>query len=81
MTTPAIEISNLTRHFNNVHAVNGIDLTIQQGGVYGVTLNNDIRKGVFDRFRSLPIWQPAVLVGALLGDAARYTIASAIVII
>lgn len=47
----------------------------------GVALNNDIRKGVFDRFRSLPIWQPAVLVGALLGDAARYTIASAIVII
>lgn len=46
----------------------------------GVALNNDIRKGVFDRFRSLPIWQPAVLVGALLGDAARYTMASTIVI-
>jgi ABC-2 type transport system permease protein len=47
----------------------------------GVALNNDIRKGVFDRFRSLPIWQPSILVGALLGDAARYTIASSIVII
>ncbi len=46
----------------------------------GVTVNNDIRKGVFDRFRSLPIWQPSVLVGALLGDAVRYTLASAIVI-
>jgi ABC-2 type transport system permease protein len=46
----------------------------------GVSVNNDIRKGVFDRFRSLPIWQPAVLVGALLGDAARYTLASTIVI-
>lgn len=47
----------------------------------GAAVNNDIRKGVFDRFRSLPIWQPSVLVGALLGDAARYSIASAIVII
>lgn len=47
----------------------------------GVALNNDIRKGVFDRFRSLPIWQPAVLTGALLGDAARYSIASAMVIV
>ena len=33
-------------------------------------------KGVFDRFRSLPIWRPAVLVGMLLADAVRYTIAS-----
>lgn len=46
----------------------------------GVAVNNDIRKGVFDRFRSLPIWQPSVLVGALLGDAVRYSLASAIVI-
>lgn len=46
----------------------------------GFTLNTDISKGVFDRFRSLPVWRPAVLVGALLGDAARYTMASAIVI-
>ena len=46
----------------------------------GQGLNNDIQKGVFDRFRSLPIWQPAVLVGALLGDALRYTLASSIMI-
>ncbi|WP_255170411.1 ABC transporter permease [Natrononativus amylolyticus] len=46
----------------------------------GVTLNDDIDEGVFDRFRTLPIWQPAVIVGALLGDAVRYSIASAIVI-
>src|SRR5215207_5212970 len=42
----------------------------------GFTLNTDITKGVFDRFRSLPIWRPSVLLGALLGDAARYTMAS-----
>lgn len=46
----------------------------------GFTLNTDISKGVFDRFRSLPIWRPATLVGALLGDAVRYTVASAIVV-
>ena len=47
----------------------------------GMGLNTDITKGVFDRFRSLPIWRPAALVGALLGDAARYTMASAMVIV
>ncbi|MEV0946435.1 ABC transporter permease [Rhodococcus sp. NPDC049939] len=47
----------------------------------GLTLNKDIEKGVFDRFRSLPIWRPSPLVGALLGDVARYTIASIIVLI
>src|SRR4029450_11426116 len=38
-------------------------------------------KGVFDRFRSLPIWRPAVLVGMLLADAVRYTLASRVVIV
>ncbi|MFD1814029.1 ABC transporter permease [Rhodococcus gannanensis] len=47
----------------------------------GLTLNKDIEKGVFDRFRSLPIWRPAPLVGALLGDMVRYTIASIIVMV
>ncbi|UNX53838.1 ABC transporter permease [Georgenia sp. TF02-10] len=46
----------------------------------GFTLNTDITKGVFDRFRSLPIWRPAPIVGALIGDTVRYTIASAITI-
>jgi ABC-2 type transport system permease protein len=47
----------------------------------GFGLNTDITKGVFDRFRSLPIWRPAALVGALLGDAARYAMASTMVIV
>ena len=47
----------------------------------GMGLNTDITKGVFDRFRSLPVWRPAALVGALLGDAARYTMASAMVVV
>jgi ABC-2 type transport system permease protein len=47
----------------------------------GMGLNTDISKGVFDRFRSLPVWRPAALVGALLGDVLRYTMASTIVIV
>jgi len=47
----------------------------------GSALNTDIHKGVFDRFRSLPIWRPAVLVGMLLADAVRYTIAALVVTI
>lgn len=46
----------------------------------GMTLNTDIQKGVFDRFRSLPVWRPSALVGALLADAVRYTIAGTVVI-
>jgi ABC-2 type transport system permease protein len=46
----------------------------------GMALNTDISKGVFDRFRSLPIWRPAVLVGMLMADAVRYTLASLVVI-
>jgi ABC-2 type transport system permease protein len=47
----------------------------------GMRLNTDVSKGVFHRFRSLPVWRPAALVGALLGDVLRYTMASTIVIV
>lgn len=46
----------------------------------GVGLNTDIEKGLFDRFQSLPIWQPAPLVGALLGDVLRYLMAALMVV-
>lgn len=56
-----------------------IVMTVLTVSVYtGFTLNTDITKGVFDRFRSLPIWRPAPIVGALLGDTVRYTIASGV---
>ncbi|MCP9622625.1 ABC transporter permease [Nocardia otitidiscaviarum] len=45
-----------------------------------VALNGDIGKGVFDRFRSLPIWQPAPLVGALLADLTRYAMAATVIV-
>jgi len=47
----------------------------------GVGLNTDITKGLFDRFRSLPMWQPAPVLGALAGDLFRYSLASAIVLV
>jgi ABC-2 type transport system permease protein len=47
----------------------------------GVSLNTDLTKGVVDRFRSLPIWRPAPLLGALLGDAVRYVIAGTVIIV
>ena len=46
----------------------------------GQGLNTDIAKGVFDRFRSLPIWRPAVLVGMLLADTVRYLVAAVVII-
>ena len=46
----------------------------------GMGLNTDVTRGVFDRFRSLPIWRPAVLVGMLLADTVRYAMASSVVV-
>jgi ABC-2 type transport system permease protein len=46
----------------------------------GVTLNRDVATGAFDRFRSLPVWRPAPIVGALIGDAGRYLLAASLVI-
>lgn len=56
-------------------------MTVAQITMYtGIDLNNDIRKGIFDRFRTLPIWLPSALIGALLVDVIRYTMASVIMI-
>ena len=46
----------------------------------GVTLNTDLSTGAFDRFRSMPIWRPAPIIGGLIGDTARYLVASCLVI-
>ena len=47
----------------------------------GVALNTDLTKGVVDRFRSLPIWKPAPLLGSLLGDSVRYVLAGTVIIV
>jgi oleandomycin transport system permease protein len=44
----------------------------------GVNLNTDISKGVFDRFRSLPIPRSAPLIGAVAADVVRYAIVSVV---
>lgn len=46
----------------------------------GYSLSNDISKGVFDRFRSLPIARSAPLIGAVLGDAVRFVVAMVILL-
>ena len=47
----------------------------------GVGLNTDIQKGLYDRFRSVPMWQASPLFGALAGDVFRYSVAGALIII
>ncbi|MES0855057.1 ABC transporter permease [Geobacillus sp. G4] len=44
--------------------------------VSGVQLREDMDKGVFDRFKSLPIARISPLAGALLADVVRYVIAA-----
>jgi len=46
--------------------------------VTGTQLREDMDKGVFDRFRSLPIARISPLAGALLADVVRYLLASVI---
>jgi ABC-2 type transport system permease protein len=47
----------------------------------GISLNTDLTQGVVDRFRSLPIWRPAPLLGSLLGDSVRYVLAGTVIIV
>jgi ABC-2 type transport system permease protein len=47
----------------------------------GIAVNTDLTRGVVDRFRSLPIWSPAPLVGALLGDSVRYVVAGTVIVV
>ncbi len=47
----------------------------------GIALNTDLTKGVVDRFRSLPIWRPAPLLGSLLGDSVRYVLSGSVIIL
>ncbi|HEY0450587.1 ABC transporter permease [Actinophytocola sp.] len=47
----------------------------------GMGVNIDIEKGVFDRFRTLPVWRPAALVGALFGDVFRYVTAATVILV
>jgi ABC-2 type transport system permease protein len=47
----------------------------------GVALNTDMTKGVVDRFRTLPVWRAAPLLGAVAGDSVRFLTAGVITLI
>ncbi|GAA5060952.1 ABC transporter permease [Nocardia callitridis] len=47
----------------------------------GVKLREDMNKGVFDRFRSLPIARIAPLAGSLLADMVRYAVATTMTVL
>lgn len=49
--------------------------------VTGVQLREDMDKGVFNRFRSLPMARIAPLAGPLLADTIRYGIATALTLV
>lgn len=53
-----------------------VQTVITTSVVTGTQLREDMDKGVFDRFRSLPIARIAPLSGALLADTIRYAIAT-----
>lgn len=47
----------------------------------GVQLRDDMEKGVFDRFKSLPMARIAILAGPALADLIRYIIASSLTLL
>ncbi|SES06269.1 ABC transporter permease [Actinokineospora terrae] len=47
----------------------------------GMALNADITKGVFDRFRSMPIARSAPLIGAVLGDIVRFVVTLTVLLV
>lgn len=58
-----------------------VQTVISTSIVTGVQLREDMDKGVFNRFRSLPIARIAPLAGALLADTIRYGIATILTIL
>lgn len=58
-----------------------VQTVITTSVVTGTQLREDMDKGVFDRFRSLPMARIAPLSGALLADTLRYAIAITITLV
>ncbi|HEY2792057.1 MAG TPA: ABC transporter permease [Micromonosporaceae bacterium] len=69
-------MSGMTRHEYVQYVIPGIavqTLLFASMGT-GIGLNTDVTKGIFDRFRSLPIARSAPLTGTLFGDFFRYVV-------
>ncbi|MFI6868060.1 ABC transporter permease [Nocardia sp. NPDC050406] len=49
--------------------------------VTGTQLREDMDKGVFDRFKSLPIARISALAGALIADMVRYALATVLTVV
>jgi oleandomycin transport system permease protein len=54
---------------------------LQASMTAGTGLNTDVSKGLFDRFRSMPIARSAPLIGAVLADIVRYVACLAVLLI
>jgi ABC-2 type transport system permease protein len=55
--------------------------TVVFNSVYsGMGLSTDFQKGLFDRFRTLPIWSLAPFAGLMVGDVLRHLIAGGIIL-
>jgi ABC-2 type transport system permease protein len=55
--------------------------TVVFNAVYsGMGLATDLDKGLFDRFRSLPIWSLSPFAGLMVGDVLRHLIAATIIL-
>lgn len=55
--------------------------TVVFNAVYsGMGLSTDLGKGLFDRFRSLPIWPLSPFAGLMVGDILRHLIAGSIIL-
>ncbi len=55
--------------------------TVVFNSVYsGMGLSTDLGKGLFDRFRSLPIWPLSPFAGLMVGDILRHLIAGMIIL-
>jgi ABC-2 type transport system permease protein len=55
--------------------------TVMFNAVYsGMGLSTDLGKGLFDRFRTLPIWSLAPFAGLMVGDVLRHVIAGGIIL-
>ncbi|CAN0655827.1 Daunorubicin/doxorubicin resistance ABC transporter permease protein DrrB [Nitratireductor aquimarinus] len=55
--------------------------TVVFNSVYsGMGLSTDLSKGLFERFRSLPIWSLSPFAGLMVGDVLRHTIAGLIIL-
>ncbi len=55
--------------------------TVVFNSVYsGMGLSTDLSKGLFERFRSLPIWPLSPFAGLMVGDVLRHVIAGLIIL-